>query len=35
LRHCEFWTADKRLFNTVSQDLDWVRWLGDYDRVCT
>jgi predicted nucleic acid-binding protein len=30
LRNCEFWTADKRLFNAVSGELDWVRWLGDY-----
>ena len=35
LRNCEFWTADKRLFNVVSRELDWVRWLGDYDRVYT
>jgi len=27
---CEFWTADERLFRAVSQDLDWVRWLGDF-----
>ena len=32
LRNCEFWTADERLFNAVSRELDWVRWLGDYDR---
>jgi predicted nucleic acid-binding protein len=35
LRHCEFWTADKRLFNAVSRELSWVRWLGDYDRAYT
>jgi predicted nucleic acid-binding protein len=35
LRNCEFWTADERLFNAVSQELDWVRWLGDYDRMYT
>jgi predicted nucleic acid-binding protein len=27
---CPFWTADERLFNTVRDELDWVRWLGDY-----
>jgi predicted nucleic acid-binding protein len=27
---CEFWTADKRLYNAVSNDLSWVRWLGDF-----
>lgn len=30
LRNCEFWTADERLHNSVSQELDWVKWLGDY-----
>jgi len=27
---CEFWTADQRLFNTVRGELNWVRWLGEY-----
>ncbi len=27
---CEFWTADKRLFNAVNDKLPWVRWLGDF-----
>ena len=27
---CPFWTADRRLFNAVSQKLSWVRWLGDF-----
>jgi predicted nucleic acid-binding protein len=35
LRNCEFWTADERLFNVVSRELDWVKWLGDYDRIYT
>jgi predicted nucleic acid-binding protein len=26
----ELWTADERLFNTVRNDLPWVRWIGDY-----
>ena len=30
LRNCELWTADKRLSNAVSKELDWVRWLGNY-----
>jgi predicted nucleic acid-binding protein len=28
LRGCEFWTADERLYNAVSRELDWVKWLG-------
>jgi predicted nucleic acid-binding protein len=27
---CPFWTADKRLFNTISGMLDWIQWLGNY-----
>ncbi len=27
---CPLWTADERLFNTVCEELDWVRWLGNY-----
>lgn len=27
---CEFWTADRRLVNTVGESLPWVKWLGDY-----
>jgi predicted nucleic acid-binding protein len=27
---CEFWTADARLWNTVKNELNWVRLLGDY-----
>lgn len=26
----ELWTADERLYNTVKQELSWVKWLGDY-----
>lgn len=26
---CAFWTADQKLFNEVSQKLDWVHWLGN------
>ena len=26
----EFWTGDKRLYNTVKRRLPWVKWLGDY-----
>ena len=26
---CPFWTADRRLFNVVHQQLTWVHWLGD------
>ena len=28
LRGCEFWTADERLYNAVSSELEWVKWLG-------
>lgn len=27
---CEFWTADKRLYNAVHEELSWVRWLGNF-----
>jgi predicted nucleic acid-binding protein len=27
---CECWTADKRLWNVVKRELNWVRWLGEY-----
>lgn len=27
---CELWTADKRLWRAVKDQLPWVRWLGDY-----
>jgi predicted nucleic acid-binding protein len=27
---CEFWTADLRLVNAVSDKLKWVRWIGDF-----
>jgi len=29
LLDCEFWTADKRLFNAIQNNLTWVRWLGN------
>lgn len=29
LRDCEFWTADKRLYNAVRGELEWVKWIGD------
>lgn len=25
---CAFWTADERLYNAVSKQLDWVYWVG-------
>jgi len=28
--NCEYWTADKRLWNSVKGKLSWVRWFGDY-----
>lgn len=30
-KDCEFWTADKRLWNAVKGKLAWVRWLEDYE----
>lgn len=27
---CEFWTLDERLYNAVSQNLTWVKWLGNF-----
>lgn len=30
-KNCEFWTADKRLWNAVKGKLAWVRWLEDYE----
>ncbi|MBU0567033.1 type II toxin-antitoxin system VapC family toxin [bacterium] len=26
---CPLWTADKRLYNTVNNELTWVKWLGN------
>jgi predicted nucleic acid-binding protein len=31
--HCELWTADKRMWNSIRGKLAWVRWLGDYHPV--
>jgi predicted nucleic acid-binding protein len=28
---CALWTADKRLFNSVHRQLEWVNWLGNLD----
>lgn len=30
LNDSEFWTADEKLHNAVKDELDWVRWIGDY-----
>ena len=27
---CPFWTADQKLFNAVSEKLDWVNFLGNF-----
>ena len=29
LNGCDFWTADKRLYNAVSSSLGWVRWIEE------
>lgn len=28
---CEFWTADKKLYNVVEEKLKWVHWIGEYE----
>lgn len=28
--NCEYWTADKRLWNIVKGKFSWVRWFSDY-----
>jgi len=30
---CPFWTADKRLYNRVHNELPWVNWLGNLVNV--
>lgn len=32
---CEFWTADRRLYEAVHEELPWVRWLGDFSTNAT
>jgi predicted nucleic acid-binding protein len=27
---CEFWTADERLFNAVTAQLPYVKWIGNF-----
>lgn len=29
---CEFWTADERLYNAVSSDLNWVKWIAHFTK---
>lgn len=29
-KHCELWTADRRLWNSTRGKLPWVHWLSDY-----
>ncbi|MBI1297298.1 PIN domain-containing protein [bacterium] len=31
LSRCPFWTADERLYNAVKSQLNWVRWVGEFD----
>jgi predicted nucleic acid-binding protein len=33
LRGCDFWTADERLYNAVSHELEWVKWIGNYSQA--
>jgi predicted nucleic acid-binding protein len=30
---CEFWTADRRLYNAVNPRLAFVKWLGNYSEA--
>jgi predicted nucleic acid-binding protein len=30
---CEFWTADRKLYNAVEKHLPWVRWIEDYQPI--
>ena len=29
-KECTLWTADKRMWRAVKDQLDWVQWIGDY-----
>ena len=29
MNDCEFWTADKKLYNVVNQELPWARWVAE------
>jgi predicted nucleic acid-binding protein len=29
LHHCDFWTADAKLYNAVRDTLPWVHWVGN------
>ena len=29
-KECILWTADKRMWRAVKDQLDWVQWIGDY-----
>jgi predicted nucleic acid-binding protein len=31
MMNCEFWTADRRLFNVVKDKLPWVHWLREFE----
>ena len=30
LNGCTLWTADKRMWRAVKDQLDWVQWIGNY-----
>jgi predicted nucleic acid-binding protein len=29
-KECALWTADKRMWRAVKDQLDWVQWIGNY-----
>lgn len=31
LNNCEFWTADEKLYNSVKEEVHWVKWIGNYN----
>jgi len=35
MKGCEFWTADRKLFNTLKDTKPWIRWLADYQGQVT
>jgi predicted nucleic acid-binding protein len=30
LKECTLWTADRRMWRAVKDQLDWVQWIGNY-----
>ena len=30
---CDFWTADRRLYNAAHTQFSWIHWLGDFKPI--